>query len=197
MFAGLMMTRLLKKSHLPDVTAYLIAGVLIGPCFIGALGIPGIGFESYEELEGVGLISDVALGFIAFSIGNEFRLSQLKETGKQALVIGILQAVTATVLVDIALLIFHFIRPDVLTVPAAITLGAIAAAIRRPLWLNQGFFTEDVDRLRYHELCLYFLMDFAGTDLLARGQSFRRDEGVHSHQFTCGVSRPAAGKERF
>lgn len=128
MFAGLMMTRLLKKTHLPDVTAYLVAGVLIGPCFIGALGIPGIGFESYEELEGVGLISDVALGFIAFSIGNEFRLSQLKETGKQALVIGILQAVTATVLVDIALLIFHFIRPDVLTVPAAITLGAIAAA---------------------------------------------------------------------
>ena len=128
MFAGLMMTRLLKKSHLPDVTAYLIAGVLIGPCFIGALGIPGIGFESYEELEGVGLISDVALGFIAFSIGNEFRLSQLKETGKQALVIGILQAVTATVLVDIALVIFHFIRPDVLTIPAAITLGAIAAA---------------------------------------------------------------------
>lgn len=128
MFAGLMMTRLLKKTHLPDVTAYLIAGVLIGPCFIGALGIPGIGFESYEELEGVGLISDVALGFIAFSIGNEFRLSQLKETGKQALVVGILQAVTATVLVDIALVIFHFIRPDVLTVPAAITLGAIAAA---------------------------------------------------------------------
>lgn len=128
MFAGLMMTRLLKKSHLPDVTAYLVAGVLIGPCFIGALGIPGIGFESYEELEGVGLISDVALGFIAFSIGNEFRLSQLKETGKQALVIGILQAVTATVLVDIALVIFHFIRPDVLTIPAAITLGAIAAA---------------------------------------------------------------------
>ena len=128
MFAGLMMTRLLKKTHLPDVTAYLIAGVLIGPCFIGALGIPGIGFESYEELEGVGLISDVALGFIAFSIGNEFRLSQLKETGKQALVVGILQAVTATVLVDIALVIFHFIRPDVLTIPAAITLGAIAAA---------------------------------------------------------------------
>ena len=128
MFAGLMMTRLLKKTHLPDVTAYLIAGVLIGPCFLGALGIPGIGFESYEELEGVGLISDVALGFIAFSIGNEFRLSQLKETGKQALVVGILQAVTATVLVDIALLIFHFIRPDVLPVPAAITLGAIAAA---------------------------------------------------------------------
>ena len=128
MFAGLMMTRLLKKSRLPDVTAYLVAGVLIGPCVIGALHIPGLGFSSYEELEGVGLISDVALGFIAFSIGNEFRASQLKETGKQALVIGILQAVAATLLVDIALLIFHFIRPDVLSVPAAITLGAIAAA---------------------------------------------------------------------
>ena len=124
MFAGLMMTRLLKKSRLPDVTAYLVAGVLIGPCVIGALHIPGIGFSSYEELEGVGLISDVALGFIAFSIGNEFRMSQLKETGKQALVVGILQAVAATLLVDIALLIFHFIRPDVLSVPAAITLGA-------------------------------------------------------------------------
>ena len=60
----------------------------------------------------------------------------------------------------------------------------ISAAIRRPLWLNQGFFTEEVDQLRYHELCLYFLIDFAGTDLLARGRSFRRDEGVHSHQFT-------------
>ena len=60
----------------------------------------------------------------------------------------------------------------------------ISAAIRRPLWLNQGFFTEDVDQLRYHELCLYFLIDFAGTDLLARGRSVRRDEGVHSHQFT-------------
>ena len=84
MFAGLMMTRLLKKSRLPDVTAYLVAGVLIGPCAIGALHIPGIGFSSYEALESVGLISKVALGFIAFSIGNEFRMSQLKETGKQA-----------------------------------------------------------------------------------------------------------------
>ena len=99
MFAGLMMTRLLKKSRLPDVTAYLVAGVLIGPCVIGALHIPGIGFSSYEALESVGLISKVALGFIAFSIGNEFRMSQLKETGKQAFVIGILQAVAATLMV--------------------------------------------------------------------------------------------------
>ena len=128
MFAGLMMTRVMNRWHLPDVTAYLIAGLLIGPCFVGALGVPGLGFSSYEELDGLSLISDVALGFIAFSIGNEFRLSQLRETGKQALVIGILQAVVTACCVDIALVIFHFLRPDVLSLPAAITLGAIAAA---------------------------------------------------------------------
>lgn len=128
MFAGLMMTRLIKRFHLPDVTAYLVAGVLIGPCAIGALELPGIGFNSYEQLEGVSLISNVALGFIAFSIGNEFRLSQLRETGKQALVIGVLQAVVTTILVDAALISFHLLRPEVLSLPAAITLGAIAAA---------------------------------------------------------------------
>ena len=128
MFAGLMMTRLLGKLKLPDVTSYLIAGVLIGPCCIGALHIPGLGFGSAEELEGLNLISLVALGFIAFSIGNEFRLSQLRETGKQALVIGVLQAVAATLLVDAALLLVCLVAPQALSVPAAITLGAIAAA---------------------------------------------------------------------
>ena len=128
MFAGLLMTRPLSRFHLPDVTAYLIAGVLIGPCCLGMLNIPGLGFGSYEELEGLKIISRVALGFIAFSIGNEFRLSQLRETGKQALVIGILQAVTATLLVDAVLLGLHFVWPSLISVPAAITLGAIAAA---------------------------------------------------------------------
>ncbi|MGX8692246.1 MAG: cation:proton antiporter [Clostridia bacterium] len=128
MFAGLMMTRLLGKLKLPDVTSYLIAGVLIGPCCIGALHIPGLGFGSAEELEGLNLISLVALGFIAFSIGNEFRLSQLRETGKQALVIGVLQAVAAALLVDAALLLVCLVAPQALSVPAAITLGAIAAA---------------------------------------------------------------------
>lgn len=128
MFAGLMMTRLMSRWKLPDVTAYLVAGVLIGPCLIGALGIPGLGFVSFEELKGLGLIPDVALGFIAFSIGNEFRLSQLRETGRQATVIGILQAVITTALVDLALIVFHFIAPETLSLSAAITLGAIAAA---------------------------------------------------------------------
>lgn len=128
MFAGLMLTRLGNKLRLPDVTAYLVAGVLIGPCVIGALHIPGVGFSSFAELETLGAISDVALGFIAFSIGNEFRLSQLRETGRQALVIGILQALVTTLVVDAALLGLHFLFPQALSVPAAITLGAIAAA---------------------------------------------------------------------
>lgn len=128
MFAGLMMTRAVKRLHLPDVTAYLVAGVLIGPCCIGALNIPGIGFTDYSQLESLKLISNVALGFIAFSIGNEFRLSQLRETGRQALIIGVLQAVATTLLVDAALLVLHWLKPDALSLPAAITLGAIAAA---------------------------------------------------------------------
>ena len=128
MFAGLMLTRLGNTFRLPDVTAYLVAGVLIGPSLLGGLNILGLGFHSFEELETLGVISDMALGFIAFSIGNEFRLSQLRETGKQALVIGILQAVITTLLVDCALLGVHFLFPAVLSIPAAITLGAIAAA---------------------------------------------------------------------
>ncbi len=128
MLAGLMMTRAFKPFKLPSVTAYLIAGVLIGPFCLGAAGIKGIGFVSEEAVSELTLISEVALGFIAFSIGNEFRLKDLKSTGMQATIIGIVQALTATFLVDIALLAVHFIMPDRLTIPQAITLGAIAAA---------------------------------------------------------------------
>lgn len=55
--------------------------------------------------------------------------------------------------------------------------------ILRPLWLNQAFFTEDVDHLRYHELCIYFLMDLSETDLLAKGNRFTLREGQHTHEF--------------
>ncbi len=126
--AGLLMTRVAKPLGLPSVTAYLVAGVLIGPFCLGQLGIEGLGFTTMEEVDRLSLISDVALGFIAFSIGNEFRLSQLRHTGKQATVIGIVQALTATLLVDIALLVFHVLRPDILGVEQAIVLGAIATA---------------------------------------------------------------------
>lgn len=128
MLAGLLMTRLMKPLKLPDVTAYLIAGILIGPYCLGALQINGLGFTSAEAVSSLSLISEVALGFIAFSIGNEFRLSDLKQTGKQAVVVGIVQALTATLFVDVALIAVHFIMPDKLSVAQAITLGAIATA---------------------------------------------------------------------
>ena len=122
------MTRLFKPFKLPDVTAYLIAGVLIGPYCIGALGISGLGFESMKAVHALGLMADVALGFIAFSIGSEFRLEELKKTGKQAFVIGIFQALVATLFVDLALYAVHMAMPDKLSVPQLIVLGAIATA---------------------------------------------------------------------
>ena len=128
LFAGLLMTRLFVKFRLPDVTAYLVAGILIGPCVLGRLGVPCLGFNTSEQVDSLSMISDVALGFIAFAIGHEFRLSALKQTGKQATIIGILQAVVATLFVDIALVALHFMMPDLLPMPVAITLGAIAAA---------------------------------------------------------------------
>ena len=131
LFAGLMMTRAFKylKLNFPDVTAFLIAGVLVGPFVLGRLGIRGIGFGTMEELEHVRVLSNAALGFIAFDIGNEFRLASLRKTGKAATVIGIFQAVLATLLVDAALIVLHFILgPEVLPLPVAITLGAIASA---------------------------------------------------------------------
>ncbi len=128
LLAGLIMTRVFKPLKLPSVTAYLIAGVLIGPYCIGALHIDGLGFTSSEAVSKLSLISEVALGFIAFSIGNEFRLDDLKKTGKQASVIGVLQALTATLFVDLALVAVHMMMPDKLTVPQLITLGAIATA---------------------------------------------------------------------
>ena len=126
--AGLLMTRVLKPLKLPAVTAYLIAGILIDPYLLGALHIEGLGFTSSEAISKLSLVSEVALAFIAFSIGNEFRLEDLKHTGRQAAVIGVVQALVATLLVDAALLVVHVLLPDKLTVAQAITLGAIATA---------------------------------------------------------------------
>lgn len=128
LLVGLMLSRLAKLVKLPAVTAYLVTGILIGPYCLGALGVHGLGFISMNEIKTYGLLSDVALGFIAFLIGNEFRLAQLKKTGRQATVIGIVQAVFTTLLVDAALIGLHFIIPDKLPLPTAIILGAIASA---------------------------------------------------------------------
>ncbi len=128
LLAGLLLSRLAKLAQLPAVTAYLVAGILVGPYCLGAFGVPGLGFTSMEKLEGMSVLCDVALGFIAFSIGNEFRLSQLKRIGKQATIVGIFQAVATTLIVDVALVLLHLTMPDKLPLEAAIVLGAIASA---------------------------------------------------------------------
>ena len=122
------MSRLAKKVGLPAVTAYLISGLLLGPYCLGRLGFPGIGFHSMDEVSALGIISDAALGFIAFTIGNEFRLKDLRSMGRQAITVGVLQAVVTTALVDVVLILLHLAFPTALTLPSAITLGAIAAA---------------------------------------------------------------------
>ncbi len=128
LLGGLLLSRVAKKVHLPAVTAYLVAGLLLGPYCIGALDVHGLGFCSLDEVEAVSVISQIALGFIAFTIGNEFRLTQLKSMGSRAIIIGVAQAVITTLLVDAALIALHFIAPSVLSVSSAITLGAIASA---------------------------------------------------------------------
>lgn len=126
--AGLLVSRLSKIAGLPSVTAYLVAGILIGPYFLGRFGVEGLGFISAENVKQFDIISDVALGFIAFSIGNEFRLSQLKKIGGKATFIGIFQAVVATLFVDAALIGLHLVLGDKLPVSMALVLGSIAAA---------------------------------------------------------------------
>ena len=125
---GLLMSRLTKLLNLPAVTAYLVAGLLLGPYCLGALGISGVGFQTMAQVEAQSILTQTALGFIAFSMGNEFRLTQLKNMGGKAVFIGIVQAVVTTVVVDLALITLHLLFPSVLSLPAAIVLGAIASA---------------------------------------------------------------------
>lgn len=124
LIAGLLASRAAKAIRLPAVTSYLVAGLLLGPFFLGRLGLSGwgFGFGSLAQVESYGIITQVALGFIAFVIGNEFRLSALESMGRQAVTVGILQAVITTVLVDIALVALHFARPDIISMASAITL---------------------------------------------------------------------------
>ena len=109
LIGGLMLSRLTKLVGLPAVTAYLLAGLALGPFLLGVLKIPGLGFNSLEQVE---------------EFGNEFRLSQLKATGAKAITIGILQAVIATIVVDAVLIVLHFCFPAVISIPCALVLGA-------------------------------------------------------------------------
>ena len=125
---GLLLSRLTKLLNLPAVTAYLVAGLLLGPFCIGLLGIKGLGFQSLEQVESMKVLTQTALGFIAFSMGSEFRLHQLKSMGTKAIIIGVAQAVITTLLVDAVLVGVHLLFPNMLSLPAALVLGAIASA---------------------------------------------------------------------
>ena len=136
--AGLLMSRVCKIFKLPAVTGYLIAGILVGCFCLGSIALPGgyyLGFHAkdFSDIHGFEMICDIALGFIAFSIGSEFKLSELKKTGKQATIIGIFQAIVTT-LVCIAILFgLHYVLiattgHDYLPIPAVLILSAIATA---------------------------------------------------------------------
>lgn len=127
LLGGLLLSRLAKKVHLPAVTAYLIAGVLLGPFALGSFKVAGLGISS-AQVESLGIVCDLALGFIAFAMGNEFRLAHLKEIGRQATIIGVFQAVFTTIVVDAILIALHFLMPDKLSLPVAIVLGSVATA---------------------------------------------------------------------
>jgi Kef-type K+ transport system membrane component KefB len=116
MAAGLLLSRLMKILNLPNVTGYLIAGVLIGPYVFKLV--------STEQIKELKLVTSTALGFIAFSIGGEFKLQFLKKLGKQIIIITVAQAAATVLLVIIAL---RFI-PGEHSLPRALLLGAIAAA---------------------------------------------------------------------
>lgn len=126
--AGLLISRVVKPLKLPAVTGYLIAGILIGPYCLGQIDLPGM-LHTAADVENLSIISKVALGFIAFAIGTEFELKNLKKIGKQATVVGILQAVVTMVVVDAALIGLHFILgEEKLPLSVAIILGSIATA---------------------------------------------------------------------
>ena len=127
LLSGLLLSRVAKKVGLPAVTAYLVAGVIIGPYLLGHFGI---GFDHGDNSpEKYKILCDLALGFIAFAIGNEFRLEQLKKVGRQATIVGIGQAIVTTIVVDAGLIALSFILPEgCLPLPAAIILGAVATA---------------------------------------------------------------------
>ena len=114
MAAGLVVSRGVRLVKLPNVTAFLVAGLLIGPCVGGII--------TREQLDGMNVISEAALGFIAYAIGGEFKLAYLKKIGKAPLTITIAQGLATALCVDVGLIALGF------EVPVSLLLGAIALA---------------------------------------------------------------------
>ena len=98
MASGLLVSRAARAVKLPNVTAFLVAGLIIGPCVAGII--------SKEQAESMGVISEAALGFIAYAIGGEFKLSYLKKIGKAPLTITAFQGLMTAFCVDVGLIAF-------------------------------------------------------------------------------------------
>ena len=120
MVFGLILNRIMKLFNLPNVTGYLIAGVLVGPYCINLLNA--------ENLSDVSFISTVALGFIAFSIGGEFKLDAIKRLGGKVLTITFMQAFFAVAFVMASLFVVQAIDKTLISTPAILLLSAIATA---------------------------------------------------------------------
>lgn len=120
MVFGLILNRIMKLFNLPNVTGYLIAGVLVGPHCINLL--------NEGNLQDISFISTIALGFIAFSIGGEFKLDAIKRLGGKVLAITFMQAFGAVAFVMASMFVVRAINPDLISVPAILVLSAIATA---------------------------------------------------------------------
>ena len=133
LFVALFSSRLMRLVKLPNVTGYIITGIIMGPFIFGLL-FNNFTFEGikdgviYKLVDQISWVSTVALGFIAFSIGTSFKKSTIKALGKRVLIITILEAVGASLLVIIALIVAHFIFPDYVSWQMVLTLSAIASA---------------------------------------------------------------------
>ncbi len=121
MAIGLLMTRLMKLIRLPNVTGYLIAGLLVGPYCLNWLGT--------GSFSGLSVITEVALGFIAFSIGGEFKIPHMKQIGTRAIVVTFSQSLTAMILVGAGLFLARFPMPVVLSLSAIAAATAPAATL--------------------------------------------------------------------
>ena len=133
LLVALLSTRLMRLIKLPNVTGYIITGIIMGPFLFGVL-FNNFSYENIKDglifgfVKNLGWVSTVALGFIAFSIGTSFKINTIKALGKRVIVITVLEAVGASLLVIAALLAAHFIFPQFVSLELALTLAAIASA---------------------------------------------------------------------
>ncbi len=133
LLAALLSTRLMKLLKLPNVTGYIITGIIMGPFVFGLL-FNNFTYTDitksviYDFVNKIKWVSTIALGFIAFSIGTSFKISTLKAVGKKVVIITIFEALFASLLVIAALVVAHFIFPKQISWELVLTLGAIASA---------------------------------------------------------------------